>query len=78
MAIWSWSDTPHGDLWCDMSVTREDVLEDVGLDAKERKFVWPDAGRLISTLFGVSISRIRNFPRTRSPNFWSSGFDPST
>lgn len=46
MAIWSWSDTPHGDLWCDMSVTLEDVLKDVGLDAKERKFVWPDAGRL--------------------------------
>jgi hypothetical protein len=46
MAIWSWSDTPHGDLWCDMSATLEDVLKDVGLDAKERKFVWPDAGRL--------------------------------
>jgi hypothetical protein len=46
IAIWSWSDTPHGDLWCDMSVTLEDVLKDVGLDAKERKFVWPDAGRL--------------------------------
>ena len=46
MAIWSWSDTPHGHLWCDMSVTLEDVLKDVGLDAKERKFVWPDAGRL--------------------------------
>jgi hypothetical protein len=45
MAIWSWSDTPHGDLWCDMSVTLEDVLKDVGLDAKERQFVWPDAGR---------------------------------
>jgi hypothetical protein len=32
--------------------------------------VGPDAEGLISTnLFGVSISSIRNFPRTRSPEF---------
>jgi hypothetical protein len=46
IAFWSWWDTPEGELWCEMSDTLEVLLKDVGLDAKERKFVWPDAGRL--------------------------------
>jgi hypothetical protein len=46
IAFWSWSDTSEGELWCEMSDTLEMLLKDVGLDAKERKFIWPDAGRL--------------------------------
>jgi hypothetical protein len=42
IAFWSWPDSPEGE----MSDTLEVLLKDVGLDAKERKFVWPDAGRL--------------------------------
>ncbi|HKF06451.1 MAG TPA: hypothetical protein VKB49_29305 [Candidatus Sulfotelmatobacter sp.] len=46
IAFWSWPDSPEGELWFEMSDTLEVLLKDVGLDAKERKFVWPDAGRL--------------------------------
>ena len=42
MAFWSWPDTPEGELWFEMSDTLEVLLKDVGLDATERKFVWPD------------------------------------
>jgi hypothetical protein len=41
IAFWLESDT-----WCEMSDTLEVLLKDVVLDAKERKFVWPDAGPL--------------------------------
>jgi hypothetical protein len=41
MAFWSSSEP-----WCEMCDTLEVLLKDVGLDAKERKFVWPDAGPL--------------------------------
>ena len=46
MAFWSWPDTPEGELWFEMSDTLEALLKDVGLDARERKFLWPDAGQL--------------------------------
>jgi hypothetical protein len=46
MAFWSWPDSPEGALWCDMSATLEIFLKDVGLDARERKFLWPGAERL--------------------------------
>ena len=45
IAFWSWPDSPEGELWFEMSDTLEVLLKDVGLDAKERKFLWPD-GRL--------------------------------
>ena len=46
IAFWSWPDSPEGELWFEMSDTLEVLLKDVGLDAGERKFFWPDAGRL--------------------------------
>jgi len=46
MSFWSWGDSPEGELWFEMSDTLEVLLKDVGLDAGERKFLWPDAGRL--------------------------------
>lgn len=42
-----WWDSPEGSLWLDMlSELEEPVLKDVGLDAQQRKFLWPDAGPL--------------------------------
>jgi len=46
IAFWSWPDSPEGALWCDLSATLEVFLKDVVVDAKERKFLWPDAKRL--------------------------------
>jgi hypothetical protein len=45
IAFWSWPDSPEGELWFEISDTLEVLLKVVGLDAKERKFLWPD-GRL--------------------------------
>lgn len=70
IAFWSWSDTPEGELWCEMSDTLEVLLKDVGLDAKERKFVWPDAGRLD---LDKSVRRIKQqypqFPKDQITEF---------
>jgi hypothetical protein len=41
-----WWDSPEGQLWMEMSITLEELLKDVGLDAGQRKFLWPDANRL--------------------------------
>jgi hypothetical protein len=42
-----WWDSPKGSLWLDMLCELEEVvLKDVGLDARQRKFLWPDAGPL--------------------------------
>ena len=46
IAFWSWPDTPEGGLWCEMNATLEVFLKDVGLDARKRKFLWPDGERL--------------------------------
>ena len=39
MAFWSWPESPEGELWSEMSDTLEVLLKDVGLDARERKFL---------------------------------------
>ena len=41
-----WVDSPEGQLWMDMSDTLEVPLKHVGLDVRQRKFLWPDAKRL--------------------------------
>jgi hypothetical protein len=42
-----WWDSPDGSLWLDMLCELEEVaLKDVGLDARQRKFLWPDASPL--------------------------------
>jgi hypothetical protein len=46
MSFWSWPDSPEDDLWFEMSDTLEVLLKDVGLDARERKLLWPNAGPL--------------------------------
>jgi hypothetical protein len=51
-----WIDSPEGEQWTEISDAIEDLLLDVQLDAKQRKFTWPDAERL-----GVeqSVERVR-------------------
>jgi len=41
-----WWDSPEGELWMEMSITLKELLKDVGLDAGQRKFLWPEANRL--------------------------------
>ena len=42
-----WWDSPDGSLWLDMlSELEEGPLMDVGLDARQRKFLWPNVGPL--------------------------------
>ena len=70
IAFWSWPDSPEGELWFEMSDTLEVLLKDVGLDAKERKFLWPDAGRLD---LDQSVRRIsqqyQDFPKDKIKEF---------
>ena len=76
-----WMDSPEGEQWTEISDTLEDLLKDVQLDAKQRKFVWPDAQRLD---LEQSIERIHkqypNFPREKIDEFlidWiEMGYEP--
>jgi hypothetical protein len=66
IAFWSWPDSPEGALWCDMSAKLEVFLKDLVLDAKERKFLWPDAKRLD---LDKSVRRIhQKYPEFPEPN----------
>ena len=70
MSFWSWGDSPEGELWFEISDTLEVLLKDVGLDAKERKFLWPDAGRLDLDQSVRRISRqYQDFPRDKIKEF---------
>ena len=70
IAFWSWPDSPEGELWFEMSDTLEVLLKDVGLDAGERQFLWPDDGRLD---FDQSVRRINQqypeFPKDKIKEF---------
>jgi hypothetical protein len=70
MSFWSWGDSAEGELWFDMSDTLEALLKDVSLDAGERKFLWPEAGRLD---LDQSVRRInqlyRDFPEQTIKGF---------
>jgi hypothetical protein len=46
IAFWSWSDTPEGQQWIEISDKAEVLLKDVGIDPEERKLIWPAAMRL--------------------------------
>jgi hypothetical protein len=46
IAFWSWSDTPEGEQWIEISDKLDVLLKDVGIDPEERKLIWPDAIRL--------------------------------
>jgi desulfoferrodoxin (superoxide reductase-like protein) len=52
-----WRDSPEAEQLVELSDTLYDLLEDVQLDAKQRKFIWPDAEQLD---LEQSVQRIRN------------------
>ena len=76
-----WMDSPEGEQWTEISDALEDLLKDVQLDAKQRKFIWPDTQRLD---LEQSIERIQkqhpNFPREKIDEFlinWiEMGYEP--
>jgi hypothetical protein len=65
-----WRDSPEGEQAIAVSDALWVLLEDVQLDAKQRKFIWPDAGRLD---LEHSVQRIQkqypDFPRERIEEF---------
>jgi hypothetical protein len=62
--ISEWMDSPEGEQWTEISDALEDLLKNVQLDAKQRKFIWPDSERLD---LEQSVERIKkqypDFPR---------------
>ena len=69
MAFWSWPDTPEGELWFEMSDTLEVLLKDVGLDATERKFVWPDGPLDLDKSVRRINQRYPDFPEDKITEF---------
>jgi hypothetical protein len=41
-----WRDSPEGEQFAELSDALCDLMENVQLDAKQRKFIWPDGERL--------------------------------
>jgi hypothetical protein len=70
IAFWSWSDTPEGEQWIEISDKLDVLLKDVGIDPEERKLIWPTPSdwTLINP-FGVSINSILAFQKTISRSF---------
>jgi hypothetical protein len=65
-----WMDSPVGGQWIEMSNALSDLLDDVQLDAKQRKFIWPDAERLDLEQSGQRIHKqYPNFPRDKIEEF---------
>jgi hypothetical protein len=68
--ISEWMDSPEGEQWTEISDALEDLLKDVQLDAKQRKFIWPDSERLD---LDQSVERIKkqypDFPREKIDEF---------
>jgi len=44
--FFEWMDSPEGELATEVLDTLLDLMDDVQVDVKQRKFVWPDAGAL--------------------------------
>ena len=76
-----WRYSPEGEQFAELADALCDLMEDVQLDAKQRKLIWPDAERLD---LEQSIERVQNkypdFPRNELEEFlldWiDMGYDP--
>ena len=79
--LFDWMDSPEGEQCIAVRDVLWDLLEDVQLDAKQRKLIWPDAEPLD---LEQSIQRIQkeypDFPRDEVEEFlldWiDMGYDP--
>jgi hypothetical protein len=69
IAFWSWPDSPEGELWFEMSDTLEVLLKDVGLDARERKFLWPDGQLDLDQSVRRINQRYPDFPEQKIKEF---------
>lgn len=68
--IVEWIDSPEGQHWAEVSDTLEDLLKDVDLDVKQRKFIWPDAKRLdLDQSIRCIKKRYPNLPRNKIEEF---------
>ena len=72
--LFDWMDSPEGQQSIEVRDVLWNLLEDVQLDAKQRKLIWPDAERLD---LEQSIQRVqkstRTFPATRSRSSYLTG-----
>ena len=72
-------DSPEDEQLIEVSDTLWDLLDDVQLDARQRKFIWPDAERLD---LEKSVQRIQkqysDFPRDQIEEFLSATIRMST
>jgi len=78
--LFEWMDSPEGQQSISICDVLWDLLEDVQLDAKQRKLIWPDAEPLD---LEQSIQRIQkeysDFPRDEVEEFlldWIDSYDP--
>ena len=79
--LFEWMDSPEGQQCIELRDVLWNLLEDVLLDAKQRKLIWPDAERLD---LEQSIQRVQkkypDFPRDEVEEFlldWiDMGYDP--
>lgn len=69
-----WMGSPEGQQCIALRDVLWDLMEHVQLDAKQRKLIWPDASRSISSNpFSVSRRSTRSFSVARSRNSYSTG-----
>jgi len=80
--LFDWMDSPEGQVATEVSDTLWELLENVQLDARRRKLIWPDAKRLS---LEQSVQRIQkeypHFPREPIESFlisWLEQYAPET
>src|SRR6516225_7056962 len=79
--FFEWMDSPEGEKHLEIYDVLSKLLEDVHLDARERKVIWPDAERLDIEQSVQRIQKLyRNFPRDEIEEFmidWiDMGYEP--
>ena len=69
-SFFEWMDSPEGEKHLEIYDVLSKLLEDVHLDARERKVIWPDAERLDIEQSVQRIQKLyRNFPRDEIEEF---------
>lgn len=64
-----WSDSLEGERSMEVAYTLSDLIEDVQLDAKQRKFVWPDAQQVNCSPLRAFSSMVLTSAATRLRSF---------
>ena len=79
--LFEWMDSPEGQQSIEVRDVLWNLLEDVQLDAKQRKLIWPDAERLdLEQSIERVLKKYPDFPRNEVEEFlldWiDMGYDP--